>query len=520
MGKVCGPQCSAKRLWIRGALAVALVVGIGALYVGGAARHGELGYPLDDGWIHQTYARNVAQSGRLSYTDGEVSAGSTSPLWTAMLSVAYLLGLPPVLWSYVLGALYLLLTGWTAAALTGRLFPQRRGLAAWVGAACLLEWHLAWASFSGMETTLFAFLSLLVAERYAARARPALIGLLGGLLVLARPEGAGLILLVGAALAVETLWLERGQDGARWRMLGRRLGGMAGGVAVTLLPYAWLNWAASGRVLPNTYYAKQAEYAALLAQPFLARLWRVARRPLVGAQALLLPGFAWAAASCLRWRRPQARVGVDPRTALARLLPLAWWAAYLGIYALRMPADYQYGRYLMPTIPVLLLYGTVGTAGWLRLRSRRMVERALSRALVAAAVCLFVAFLIIGQQAYVGDVRLIGCEMVRVAHWLEAETPPDALVAAHDIGAIGYYSGRRLIDLAGLITPEVIPVMRDEQRLAAFIVDAGADYLVTFPSWYPWMTKQAAFERAYETGCAWTRERGGDNMAVYEVRRE
>jgi len=207
-------------------------------------------------------------------------------------------------------------------------------------------------------------------------------------------------------------------------------------------------------------------------------------------------------------------------STLVRLLPLAWWAAYLATYALRMPADYQYGRYVMPTIPFFLLYGVVGTARWLRLGSARMLGRVLSRASVAAIASLFVAFLAIGQQAYASDVRLINCEMVRVARWLQAETPPDALVAAHDIGAIGYLSGRPLIDLAGLITPEAIPVMRSEQRLAAFIIDAGADYLVTFPSWYPWITEQAEFVRVYQTDCALTRHKGGDNMTVYAIGQE
>ena len=511
---------SSRSVWVRRVLAAGIVLAVGALYVGGAACHDELGYPLDDGWIHQTYARSVARSGRFAYVGSEVSAGSTSPLWTTMLSLAYLLRLPPLLWSYLLGAVFWLLTGWAAARLTSRLYPQGQALALWVGAACLLEWHLAWASFSGMETTLFTFLSLLLMERYAARARPAVVGLLGGLLFLARPEGAGLVLLVTATFVAETLWPDRQQGSPRWGLLGRGLASMAAGVALLLVPYVALNWVASGQLLPNTFYAKQAEYGALLAQPLLARLWRVARRPLIGGQVLLLPGFLWAALSCVRIRRPGPGEGVAARSALVRLLPLAWWAAYLATYALRMPADYQYGRYVMPTIPLLLLYGVVGTARWLRLRSARMLDRVLSRAAVAAIACLFVAFLAIGQQAYASDVRLINCEMVRVAHWLEAETAPDALVAAHDIGAIGYFGGRPLIDLAGLITPEVIPLMRDEQRLAEFIVDAGADYLVTFPSWYPWITEQAEFVRVYQTDCALTRQKGGDNMAVYAIGQE
>ncbi|MFN2133032.1 MAG: hypothetical protein ACK2VD_21075, partial [Anaerolineae bacterium] len=268
------------------------------------------------------------------------------------------------------------------------------------------------------------------------------------------------------------------------------------------------------------FYAKQTEYQALLALPFLARLWRVARRPLIGAQALLLPGFVWAAISVLVNRKQRTDDNCGPPLLLVRLLPLTWWAAYTAMYALRMPVDYQYGRYVMPTIPLLLLYGVAGSARWLRPRSARMHNRVLSRALPIAVICSFLAFLVLGQQAYVNDVGLIDCEMVHVGRWLAAETPVDALVAAHDIGAIGYFGQRPLIDLAGLVTPEVIPVMRDEQRLAEFIIDAGADYLVTFPSWYPWITEQAQFIQVYQSGCALTRQNGGDNMAVYAIKRE
>ena len=40
-------------------------------------------------------------------------------------------------------------------------------------------------------------------------------------------------------------------------------------------------------------------------------------------------------------------------------------------------------------------------------------------------------------------------------------------------------------DLAGLISPEVIPFIRDEARLFNWLQTQGAHYLVTFPGWYP-----------------------------------
>jgi hypothetical protein len=171
----------------------------------------------------------------------------------------------------------------------------------------------------------------------------------------------------------------------------------------------------------------------------------------------------------------------------------------------------------MPTIPYFLVYGIAGTARWLRPRSPRLVVRLFSKAMPLAIGCLFVAFLVIGARAYADDVCMINGEMVDVARWLNAHTPPDALIAAHDIGAIGYHARRPLLDLAGLVTPEVIPFIRDQARLLEFIVEQGADYVVTFPSWYPEMVVDQRLTLEYQTSCPVTRQRGGDNMAVYRV---
>jgi hypothetical protein len=103
--------------------------------------------------------------------------------------------------------------------------------------------------------------------------------------------------------------------------------------------------------------------------------------------------------------------------------------------------------------------------------------------------------------------------MVTTAYWLAANTPEDALIAAHDIGAIGYFTERPLLDLAGLVTPDVIPFIRNESRLGAYLDDQGADYLVTFPGWYPQLTSRA--DILYETSGQIAPALGAENMAVY-----
>jgi hypothetical protein len=89
------------------------------------------------------------------------------------------------------------------------------------------------------------------------------------------------------------------------------------------------------------------------------------------------------------------------------------------------------------------------------------------------------------------------------------------VIAAHDIGAIGYFTERPLVDLAGLITPDVIPFIRDEKALLEFALSQDAAYLVTFPSWYPDMTANLA--PVYETNSPWAISAGSDNMVVYRL---
>ena len=66
-----------------------------------------IGFPLDDSWIHQTYARNLALRAEWAFRPGLPSAGSTSPLWSALLATGFILRLSPYLWTYLLGALAL-----------------------------------------------------------------------------------------------------------------------------------------------------------------------------------------------------------------------------------------------------------------------------------------------------------------------------------------------------------------------------------------------------------------------------
>jgi len=331
-------------------------------------------------------------------------------------------------------------------------------------------------------------------------------GVVAGLLTLTRPEGLLLVGLVGLALLWYT-WRE-----ARWRGVLAMTGyGLA--FAAVISPWLAFNLRVSGQPFPNTFYAKQAEYRVYLTLPVWTRLARVLLPTLAGAQFLLIPGFLYAVLHRLRVLTP-------PHSPVFIFLPLVWWLITILVYALRLPVDYQHGRYLIPTIPVLILYGVGGTLGLLRPTSPRMVARVVSRTVLLAALVLLLAFWVRGAQVYADDTGFIEGEMVTVAHWLNANTEPDALIAVHDIGAVGYFAQRPLLDLAGLITPEVVPFIADETRLLAFMAERGADYVIFFPNWsdaYRRMADDPRLYAVYDTGYEWTRRQGMENMVIFET---
>lgn len=468
---------------------------------------GAWGFPLDDAWIHQTYARNLALYGQFAYYPGQPSAGSTSPLWSLLLGLGYLLGVDFRLWSYAAGSLALALTGWMVFRLERRLFPEVRRAALLAGGFCLLEWHMVWAAVSGMETALFVFLAMALFERAAslldgrgASATPGWFwaGILGGLLTLTRPEGLVLLGLVGLAAVV----LRPGNSWLRPALA------LTLGAALLVGPYLAWHLSLTGMPFPNTFYAKQQEYQPVIAAvPFPVRWGQVALPPLVGAQFLLLPGALWAIYRLARGRN------------WAALLPGLWAALFLTIYAWRLPVTYQHGRYLMPVIPALLIYGAGGTLSFLQAASGP-AGRVLGRTAVMAALVLLLVFVGIGARAYAEDVGFIEGEMVQVALWLDDNTAPDTLVAVHDIGAVGYFAKRPLLDLAGLVTPEVVPFISDEERLLDFMQQRGAAYVVFFPDWsaaYRRMARSPALREVYNTGYPWTLRQGKENMAVYAL---
>jgi hypothetical protein len=78
---------------------------------------------------------------------------------------------------------------------------------------------------------------------------------------------------------------------------------------------------------------------------------------------------------------------------------------------------------------------------------------------------------------------------VSIGKWIDRNLPADAVLAVNDIGAITYFSQRKVLDTVGLISPEVLDHLRRGERLETaafrFLRSRRPDYAVLFPDWYP-----------------------------------
>jgi arabinofuranosyltransferase len=456
---------------------------------------GVSGFPLDDSWIHLHFARNLAEGAGFAYNPGRPVAGSTAPLWTLLLAAGALVAGATVAMTKVAGVACAL----GAAVLTRRAAlawgaPPKVALAA--GLALLWTGPIAWGAFSGMEVTLAA---LLVAGALAAHGsgRDLAAAALAALAVAARPEAALLLpfLLLAGALTPA-------------RLAAFVLAPLAVGAPLVAFSYATV-----GAPYPATAAAKveggllgwlggvrEPLGVALAARPwaFLTEwvgwLWSThALLPLVLLPALVLV-----------WRRGGRRLGLVALVLLAHPLGMAVLAPYRG------PA-FQEGRYSIHLLPLALVAVAAGAGTLGRWR----------RALTLAWLALALWALVPAAERYAWGVQNIEAMQVALGRWVDAHAPRTARLAVNDIGAIAFVSRREILDLMGLVTPEILPYRRQgEDGVIRFVQESCPDYVIVFPTWFPRLTARAdLLEPLHQVRLARVEVSGGPEMVVYRVKR-
>lgn len=442
-------------------------------------------FPLDDPWIHLQFAKNLAEYGSFSYYKNEiVTAGSTSPVYTALLAAGFLITKNEMWLSYIIGIIFFALAVYYFYRLSEDTFPTENWLAIAASLLFVLDKWLNFISVTGMETTMYIF--LLVACFYYYRKRNAVpFAITLGLTFWARPDAIAFI----AAIAADYFLLlymkqkapKENESVAVFTKADLiKTGAIAGGIVGL---YFILNLMISGSLLPNTYGAKIAYYSAEFrsrADFLKVEVWQYFTD---GAYMLLIVPFFIAIFRIftdifkLRYNK--------------NILPVIFIALLIFIYWYKLPYAHRFGRYLMPVFPfyiLLFVYGSREFFKWFAgLLNDKKIANGLNVILLLAAIGYFGSAYFQNKDLFSEQSRHIYIRQVESAKWLKNNTPENSIIATHDVGAIAYYSDRKIVDVVGLINPEFIPKLNSKE-FAGFVLEQmrkqNVNYAAFLKEWF------------------------------------
>jgi len=493
-------------IWI--ALAAAALLWLARAYVGRIA--------LDDAYITFRYARHLAEAGTLLYNlaQPENAFATTAPAYAVALAGLHRLG-ADIPWSAAVGGvLGILLAAWalgdalTRAARSSHFpWPAATGLAAGglLAFAPLLWLVLGMEGLPTLGVTLLAFW-------FANRRQDSAAAVLLGVAMVLRFDAAAAAAAWGMLLLLRRRW-------QAWPALA-----LCGGTALAL--YGLMHFGL-GVPLPSTLGSKQAQVALGITGFF--------------PNASYLDGAAWIATGY--WRQSPWAIGLLAVLALAGLtrilatwhgdvstlsanpqpptlgihgyaaLLLLWAAFHLALYVVLGVTPYLW--YYLPFVAVLSALAAVGLttlACLLPDRRRWLRPLAFGLLLAVAASGLVRSHLLMQQQLRdyadlpITDPRSAVLPGVQIpsyreaGQWLAANTPPQATVGVADVGLIGYYSQRPMIDFWGLLDRDVADALARRDVVWALYANQP-DYLALYgeaPLFGYDIFKDRWFQSAYE----------------------
>jgi hypothetical protein len=430
----------------------------------------------DDAWITYRYAWNLAAGNGFVYNVGERFLGTSAPGYAVLLALGSLLS--PDLVPSVSGAICVV--SLVASGLGLYAFGRDRddwvvGLVAGLLFVCN---PISIEAFGGeMPVQVALLIWAFVAE---SRQRWMWAVMLGVAATMVRPDGLVPLGLIG----LHQTWVRRQLP---WREMA---------VAALVLG-VWHSalWLYFGAPLPQTVAAKNAQRVSGIWRPFGMDLvdwfkgmtiypshW-FPRRPETGFTPTLW--FAGAGLLALLWTR---------RWWVVLLWPVAYMLAYRQMH---LPFYHWYA--LVPLLAIVIAAGAaialvaralVWVLDRLGFRMSDVTAGVSRRTLIEVATVLVAAALLAAPtlrysiaytSAFPNRVELAYAQL---GQWLAANTPAEASVGYLEIGYVGYYARRPIIDPLGLVNPGVPPHVAQRDFLWAYRQYRPA-YIVYNPLFFP-----------------------------------
>ena len=442
------------------------------------SQNGGFGFPLDDPWIHLTFAKNLVDYHSFSYFKNEMAtAGSSSPIYTILLAAGFIISNNEMVISYVFGIAFLILSGFAFYRLSSYEFGKENFYALIFTGIFILDKWMNFISVSGMETTMFIF--IIIGAAYFYRQRKVVpFAVFLGLIMWGRPDGLTFI----GALALDYLLARYFAKTDKSITLFNKnelikIGIISGAI---LILYFIMNLVLSGSIMPNTYTAKIMYYSAKSKEFFLkVEVWQYFT---AGPYGIIMAGFIFSVLKMFYdlFRKKYNR----------NILYIAFAFALVFVYWYQMPYAHRFGRYMMPIIPFFILVSAIGFRDIAKLLGGYFKNRnfTVGLYLIVSAIILLYTFQQYNENKteYATECKYISDRQVAAAMWIKNNTKEGDIIATHDVGAIGFYCGRKIVDVAGLVTPELITKINDDnysEFLSDYLKKANVTYIVFLNEW-------------------------------------
>jgi tetratricopeptide (TPR) repeat protein len=466
-------------------LSVLVSVAAGIYFIYSANKtNGYFGFPLDDPWIHLTFAKNLIEYGSFSYFKNElVTSGSTSPIYTLLLSLLYIFSNNEFLISYLLGVVFGALLVYMMTKLSSLQFRNSRLLAILIALLIALQPRLNLINVSGMETSMFIF--LIVGSLYAyQRKKIILLGIFLGLTIWCRPDGFVLWIAIALDYSLRRTFLSKNISPSSEQNINFREIRTAFSIAAIFAgAYFIFNYILSGSVLPNTFSAKIEYYSqrnrALFLEDEVLKYFSEAEF------ILIWPPFLIYLLVIIK--------SIIKREYNTYLVFVLFIIGLIAVYYIKLPFAHRFGRYLMPVIPFYILIAVAGVE-----KIISFIQIGFSKGKSAFPNLIFVAYAIAAiilfgyQNTKSSEEYNFLCKYhndrhVAAGKWINKNTLDSDVIATHDVGAMAFYGQRKIIDIAGLITPELLEHINDRlysEYLNDYLANQKVDYIITLRNWF------------------------------------
>jgi hypothetical protein len=385
----------------------------------------------------------------MSFNAGEPSYGFTSPLWLLLISLGGKFGIDVYIAAKVLDLV--LASAAIVVFFILAIEMIRNVVTAFLATIVFSQsaWFIRWAG-SGMETSL-AVLLVLLAFLYCMRNEYLLATVLTALLTLVRPEAFLLMSLILVDVVINS------RDKHRALRLNVKLIVSYIAILTPWLIYAQLTF---GTMMPNTALAKSGLNFDVI------DIWQTLVKSF-GTLGITEGAAIAVLVVCLiiffvkKNQKEKTEEHQLERFFIFRqsFIGLMWCALLIFFYT--FSGVKIFSRYLVVVVPFIIANSFLLLSYVLRNTSvqRFTFVGILLLTLAGSLENRIVYHQIVLPRAEAFQRGIMEYGFVAIGKWLRDNTPEGSTVVMPDIGAVGYFSQRKIFDTAGLISPEVIPLL-------------------------------------------------------------